>query len=128
MAAFIEETVTTYTDFGDSFDSYLITGPKIRGEGARSENVEYITVYANVVTDGSVYVRGRWDWADEGTASKWSTEQQAYSANRGYRDVSRKRLMIRGSGPALQLQFRSQAGKPFELIGWTLWESVDGTP
>jgi hypothetical protein len=128
MAAFITETSLTYTDFGTSYDSYFITGPSLRGEGARSQNEEYFTVYANVIENGSVYVRGRWDWADESNTGKWSTEQQGYTANRAFRDVSRRRLLMRGSGPALQLQFRSEAGKPFELIGWAMFESVDGVP
>lgn len=128
MACFIREAnSSTYDDFGHNFQSYFVTGPKLRGEGARTQNAEYFTVYCNVVSNGSAYVRGRWDWADDSTVSKWSTEQQAYTANRNYRDVSRRRLLIRGSGPALQLAFRSQDGKPFNVIGWTAWESVDGT-
>lgn len=130
-ACFIEERSTDYSDFGATaadFSSYFITGPKIRGEGQRSGNIEYITVFCNVITDGSLYMRARWDWADESSTGKWSTEQQCYTVNRDYRDVSRRRLLVRGSGPALQLQFRSQAGKPFELIGWAAAESVDGTP
>lgn len=131
MAAFLEEDSFSYLDFGATaadFSSYFITGPMIRGEGARSEKSEYITVFANVIEDGSVYVRGRWDWAEDSSTGKWSTEQQGYTVNRDYRDVSRKRLLLRGSGPALQLQFRSQSGKPFELVGWTMWDSVDGVP
>lgn len=129
MASFFQESDTTFVDFGSvDYLSSFVTGPKIRGEGHRTGQVEYITVFCNVVEDTSLYVRGRWDWADESSTGKWSTEQQAYAVTRPYRDVSRKRILIRGSGPALQLQFRSQAGKPFELIGWTIWESVDGTP
>lgn len=128
MAAFITETSLTYEDFSSNYESYFITGPQIRGEGARTQNEEYFTVYTNVVENGSIYVRGRWDWADESTTSKWSTEQQGYTASRAFRDVSRRRLLMRGSGPALQLQFRSEAGKPFDLIGWAAYESVDGVP
>lgn len=128
MVAFITESNHSYNDFGTNFESSFVTGPRIRGEGARGQNEEYFTVYTNVVTDGSVYVRGRWDWADSSATSKWSTEQQGYTANRTNRDVSRRRLLMRGSGPALQLAFRSQNGKPFEIIGWACWESVDGTP
>ena len=127
MACFIDETSLSYTDFGTSFSSYFVTGPKLRGEGARSQNEEYFTVYANTIENGSVYVRGRWDWADDSVTSKWSTEQQGYTANRAFRDVSRRRLLMRGSGPALQLSFRSENGKPFEVIGWVAFESVDGT-
>lgn len=129
MACFIEERNAVYADFGTSnYSSTFVTGPKLLGEGARTQNEEYFTVYANVVDNGSVYVRGRWDWAEDSSTSKWSTEQQGYTANRAYRDVSRRRLLLRGSGPAMQLAFRSENGKPFEVIGWAAFESVDGTP
>lgn len=129
MACFITESSNTYKDWTtEDYESSFVTGPIVRGEGARTQNVEYFTVYANVVNNGSVYVRGRWDWAEDSTTSKWTTEQQGYTANRAYRDVSRRRLLMRGSGPALQLAFRSENGKPFEVIGWAAFESVDGTP
>lgn len=128
MAAFYEESKTSYTDFSSptlDYSSYFVTGPKINGEGQRSTQVEYITVFANDVPYGSFYVRGRWDWAEDSSTGKWSTEQQGYSKNRDLRKVSRKRLLLRGSGPALQLQFRSQSGKPFEILGWSQTDSVD---
>lgn len=128
MACFITESDETFRDFGSDYSSYFVTGPKIRGEGAKSQNEEYFTVYANVLENASVYVRGRWDWAEDSSTSKWSTEQQGYSAKRDYRDVSRKRLLMRGSGPAVQFAFRSQNGKPFDIIGWAAFESVDGKP
>lgn len=129
MAAFLVENKDDYTDFTDKdYSSAFVTGPKLRGEGHRSQNEEYFTVYAKTAENASVYVRGRWDWADDSTTSKWSTEQQGYTAKRENRDVSRKRLLIRGSGPAIQLAFRSQSGKPFHVLGWAAWESVDGMP
>jgi hypothetical protein len=133
--AFLEENDPTYYDFVDrygaatkDYSSYFVTGARISGEGHKSGNMEYITVFANTVLEGSAKVRGRWDWSNSSSSGKWSTEQEIYSANRNYRDVSRKRMLIRGSGPALQLNFRSEAGKPFDIIGWSTWESVDGTP
>lgn len=113
---------------GKAFTSTLTTGPYIRGDGNRSQINEYFTVYTNTITGGSILVRGRWDWADDPVSGKWSTEQQGYSTARANRDVTRKRLLIRGSGPAVQYSFRSDGDKQFELIGWTAFESADGTP
>ena len=113
---------------GYDYTSDFLSGAKIRGEGHRSGNMEYITVFGNTVEDGSAYLRGRWDWSNSSASGKWSTEQQVYSSKRDYRDVSRKRLLMRGSGPALQLYFRSESGKPFDLIGWTTFEGVDAVP
>lgn len=113
---------------GKAFSSYFVTGPKIRGDGNRTQQEEYLTVFANTVTDGSAFVRSRWDWSNDITTGKWSTEQQVYTSNRTNRNVSRRRLLVRGSGPAVQFYFRSDADKPFEIIGWTAWESTDAVP
>ena len=132
---FITETDTTHYDFVElygeaekDYASYFLTGAAVHGEGHKSGNIEYLTVFANVEEDASIRIRGKWDWANSSSSGKWSTEQEGYTVNRENRDVSRKRLLLRGSGPALQLHFRSVAGKPFDLIGWTTQESIDGTP
>ena len=113
---------------GWDYSSYFLSGAKVHGEGHKSGNIDYITMFGNTVTDGSAYVRARWDWSNSSSSGKWSTEQQVYSVNRSNRDVSRKRLLVRGSGPALQLYVRSETGKPFDLIGWTSQEGVDAAP
>lgn len=131
---FLEEVDTRYIDFasillgGYDYESYFISGAKVHGEGHKSGVVEYITIFANTSDEASAKVRVRWDWANNSDSNKWSSEQEVYTVNRSNRDVSRKRLLIRGSGPALQLQFRSVSGKPFDLIGWSTIESVDGSP
>ena len=132
--AFLEEIDTDYVDFaasiegGVSFDSYFLSGAKVHGEGHKVGNIDYITVFGNTEEDASAYLRARWDWSNSSSTGKWSTEQQVYSVNRDNRDVSRKRLLVRGSGPALQLYVRSEIGKPFDLIGWTSQEGIDGAP
>lgn len=113
---------------GKNYESYLLTGPRTRGEGHRTQVSEYITVFGKTVTNGSALVRGKWDWANNINSNKWSGEQQWYTAARTGRSLSRKRILIRGSGPTLQLHIRSEAGKPFNLVGWTMWDSVDAIP
>lgn len=128
----LEESNTAYVDFAilgddEDYESYFISGAKVHGEG-RTKNLEYITVFAKTDENNSAYLRTQWDWANAESTAKWSNEQQVYSVNRGNRDVSRKRLLIRGSGPALQLKFTSESGKPFHIIGWSCLETVDAHP
>lgn len=129
-----EEVDTKYVDFrakydgGKNFESHFTTGAKIPGEGGRVGNVEFFTVLANDVPQGSCSVRAKWDWANSSDSGKWSSSQEVYTPNRSNRDVSRRRLLLRGSGPALQLNFRSTDGKPFELIGWMIWMGTDSVP
>jgi hypothetical protein len=113
---------------GKNFSSYFRTGPKLRGEGHRNQIEEYITVHCKSVVDGSAFVRGKWDWTNSINSKKWSSEQQVYTANRSNRSLSRKRLLFRGMGPSVQLEFRSEEGKPFNIVGWAAWESVDAVP
>ena len=100
----------------------------VRGEGNRNQTSEYITIFGKAVSNASAWVRGKWDWTNSINSKKWSGEQQAYTVNRTNRALSRKRILVRGIGPALQLEFRSEDGKPFKIVGWTMWDSVDGTP
>lgn len=138
--SFLEEVDTTYYDFvtrygaaTKDYSSYLITGARIRGEGQKTQQVEYITVFTRNVTNSSCKLQARWDWANTGSSGAWSVAQEAFrqevvSANRPFRDVIRKRLLLRGSGNAVQLYFKSVAGKPFNLIGWSTMESTDSVP
>lgn len=129
----LAEQDVSYTDFdtilgtGVDYSSYFITGAKIHGEG-RSMNVEYITVFCKELTDASVKLSSRWDWANAGASGKWSTPQECYTVNRNNRDVSRKRLLIRGTGPAVQFYWASVSGKPFNVLGWSAFETVDAVP
>lgn len=113
---------------GKNYESSFRTGPRLRGEGQRNQTNEYITVFCNAVPNGSALVRGKWDWANNISTKKWSAEQQVYTGMRTNRKLSRKRLLLRGIGPAMQLEFRSEEGKPFEIVGWASWETVDAKP
>lgn len=128
----LEENDDTYLDFSSlgtpvDYLSYFISGAKVHAEG-REMGVEYITVFANTMTDASAKIQAKWDWTNSSLSGKWSTKQQVYSSQRPYREVSRKRLLLRGSGPAVQLSFTSDTGKPFNIIGWSSFETGATTP
>lgn len=133
---FLEENNTSYVDFlhryydegGKDFTSTFTTGATIPGQGQQAGELGYVTVQANSVANGSAKMRSKWDWSNDSAGGKWSANQEVYSANRPYRDVSRKRLLVRGIGPAVQLQFTSVSGKPFSLIAWEMWFAIDTQP
>lgn len=113
---------------GKNYESTFRTGPRPRGDNDKTQISEYITVFGKAVSNGSAWVRGKWDWANSSASNKWSGEQQWYTVNRSARSLSRKRILVRGSGPTVQLSVRSEAGKPFNLVGWSQWDSVDAKP
>lgn len=127
---FAEAKSTGYTDWPDaedvSYDSYFITGYKIRGDTQRYSQPNYVYVFLDNQDDASLFVQGVFDFTNSGDSGKFSSTQQAYFTNLSdYRDVVVKRLKIRGKGRSVQLKFRSEAGKPFSCIGWSVWETAN---
>lgn len=122
---------TTYVDWetagtGVSYESYFITGYKVRGEASRKFNSNYITVFMETETGASCYIQGLWNYSNSSSSGKWSSEQQVYRT-KTLRDVQQARIKMRGSGRAVQFKFRSEESCPMTIIGWSTWETVNAT-
>lgn len=131
-ATFSEVRDATYVDWetpnvGLDYTSYFITGFRVPGEGMRQQFGNYINVFCNVATNASLKIRAKWDYANSSASGEWSSEQEVYVA-RAYRDTLRRRVKLRGRGIACQLNFRSSPGKPFNVIGWSMLETVNPGP
>lgn len=108
------------------YTSYAITGYRISGEANKNFQSNYVSLFFDAEDDASCFVQGRFDFTSSGTSGRWSTVQQVYpsQSNRNTnRAAVHSRRKIRGSGPALQLKFESESGKPFTLLGYTIWET-----
>lgn len=114
-------TATTPTDY----ESYFISGYRIDGGAQRHFQSNYLYTYFDLTDDGSCFVQGIWDWTDSPDSGKWSVKQQVYNYGQINRRVTFSRRKIRGKGRALQLKYSSETGKPFRLIGWTIWETIN---
>lgn len=129
---FSEERDTTYKDWetpdvGLDYSSYFTTGFKVPGEGLKQTFGNYINVFCNAEADSSLKLRAKWDYANSANSGEWSSEQEVY-VTRTHRDTLRRRVKLRGRGIACQLSFQSSAGKPFNLIGWSMLETVNPGP
>lgn len=129
---FSETLATDYEDWdtpntGLDYESYFNTGFKIPGGGMGQQFGNYINVYCNVETNSSVKLRAKWDYSNSANSGEWSSEQEVY-VTRTFRDTLRRRVKLRGRGIACQLAFRSSAGKPFNIIGWSMVETVNQGP
>lgn len=129
---------------GTDFSSYLETGHDIM-EDLISEK-EANTVYTffkrteqNLTDNGtdlvfdfpsSCFLRAKWHWSDSVNSGRWSDEDQIYRLQNflpveagafdyGY-DVIQTVSQVRGKGRALSLRFRSETGKDFHLLGWSI--------
>lgn len=129
---FSEERDTNYVDWetpnvGLDFSSYFTTGFKVPGEGLKQTFGNYINVFCNAETNSSLKLRAKWDYANSANSGEWSSEQEVY-ITRTFRDTLRRRVKLRGRGIACQLSFTSTSGKPFNLIGWSMLETVNPGP
>lgn len=106
------------------YESYFLTGPGIPAEGDKVAVSEYATFFSNNLINSSFFVQARWDFADASSSGKWSNPQQGYH-QKADRAVQHRRLLLRGSGPALQLYISSESQKPFSIIGWSIWETAN---
>lgn len=122
-------TSTSYLDWGaDDYSSYFITGYSVDGDAQRFFQANWIWVYLDTAANSSCFVQGLYDFTNSSSSGKWSTVQQIYNSSLLYRVANHRRLKIRGKGKALQLKFTSETGKPFSILGWSIWESQNAAP
>lgn len=83
------------------------------------------------VNPGSVFLQGRWEWADNPSSGKWTNPQQVYrprgvyvpatlpeTTNKNGQPVVVTRNKIRGSGRALSLYIYGETEKDAHILGW----------
>lgn len=135
--AYSEARQTTYKDWSlvsdilnngtveADYTSYFITGFNIVGDAQRFGQMNYIWVYLDNVPMSSCFMQGIFDFTNNGNSGKWSSRQQVFNPCLGNRSINHRRLKVRGKGKAAQLKFVSESGKPFNIIGWSSWETIN---
>lgn len=116
-----------YDGIGTSFDSYFITGYRVRGELLRKFQSNYISIVMKAETNSSCFIQGVWDYSNSPLTGRYTTTQQVYKSD-ATKDYTRRKLRIRGSGYSLQFKFSSEDGKPFTLIGWSTFDTGNNVP
>lgn len=117
-----------WVTYGDptEYESEFITGYRFDTGGTRFFQPNYIFVYLrDVSNESSCKVQAIFDTAENGDTGKWSSKQEIYNSNLVDRHVNFRRLKIRGKGRAMQLRFTSTADKPFNIIGWSIFETAN---
>lgn len=112
---------------GVNFTSSLTTGYKIHGDGLRDVSPTYINLF--FTTDevaSTVDFQSRWQYALNGSTGRWSSTQRLITDSGDYA-FERKRIKSRGSGIVYQFRLDSVAGLPFNLIGWSVFETTNQT-
>lgn len=113
-----------WTSFGGaSFDSFFVSGYRIRGELLRSFNSTPISVVLRKIDDGAIWIKGVWDYG-----SRITTPQSLYLQRSDIGDYLIRRVKLRGKGKSFQLRFDSEGNSPFSLIGWSTFDSGGQVP
>lgn len=131
---FAERAEDTYRDwikfdnFGVNYISYLITGFKLRGQAIRKFTNNWIQIYSRLLDPVSYKFQGIWDYATTGSGTgRWSANQFVNHDDLNYSNAFR-RLKVRGHGKSLQFRVSSVDDTPFDIIGWSSAQSINGAP
>lgn len=111
----------SYDGDGADYESYFLSGYRIRGELLRKFNSTPVAVLMDDVSSGSALISAVWDYG-----ARSSTVQELYRPSAG--TVVIRRVKLRGKGKSLQLKFESTSGKPFSLIGWSTFDTGGSQP
>lgn len=134
----------SFNNIGVTYESFMEAGYELFADAMRKKNITYLFAYLTR-TDSAVVngqpdypsdckLQVKWDWANSSDSNKWTTPTQLYrpgrllldTADTGFSMVVTKNK-IRGNGKAIQFRFStSEAGKNFDLVGWSI--AVTGNP
>lgn len=123
---------THYTDWfsvdnvGIDYTSFFITGYKLRGKAITKWQPAYIYMFSRNDFNTSYKIQGLWEFSLSGNSGRWSTIQVVNNnvSIKNFGIVTR-RHKLRGHGLSLQIKVTSVNGKPFDIIGWTMFEEVN---
>jgi hypothetical protein len=104
------------------YDSYFVTGYKLHGDAQRRFQIPYIYMYSNNETDTAYYIQSLWDYATSGNSGRWSTNQYTVNSKPNFGLIVR-RHRLRGQGLVLQIKVSSVEGEPFDIAGWSAFET-----
>lgn len=126
---FSEPWDDTYRDWvswtdGINYQSYFITGYKIRGQAQRQWQTGYVLMYSRNEEDTAYKIQAIFDYASNPNSGRWSSNQLITISKPNY-DMVVRRHKLRGQGYAGQLRVSSVDGEPFDIMGWSIFETTN---
>lgn len=125
-----ERDDTNWVDFkssdgtGVNYVSNFLTGYKLHGKALTKWQPQYIYVFSDNTVPTAYKIQGVWDYATSGNSGKYSTVHSAITTKTNF-GITYRRHRIRGHGIALQIGITSVDGFPFEIIGWSIYETIN---
>lgn len=124
---FSEERDEDYVDFessgtGTNYISFFVTGYRLAGQAQRKFQDGYVYMYSRNDTDTAYRIQSRWDFANSGDSGRWSSLQLIQNHKPNFGMIFR-RHRLRGQGYVGQIYVQSVDGEPFDIMGWSVWET-----
>jgi hypothetical protein len=108
---------------GISYTSTFVTGYKLKGQGQRKFQPQYIYMYSELPAY-AFKIQGVWGYAATLASNQFSTEQVITVNKPTSFNKDIRRVRIRGNGYVLQYKIDSVAGKPFNFAGWSVLDVI----
>lgn len=127
----------SYDGVGLPYTSFMETGYEILNDAMRKKQTPRVFIHFRRTEDdpseppSSCKFRTKWDWTSSANSNKWSREIEAYRPKtmrlpttadfESGMPVVISNNKVRGSGKSIQFRFEcSEAGKNFDLLGWSV--------
>ena len=108
-----------------TYTSTFTTGYMVNGETMKFVQPNYLIVFLEQETNAGCYVQSVFDFSISERSGKWGTKQQIYNSTLTDRSVNLRRLKLRGKGRSVQFKFTNDGNKPFTIIGWGGFQTVN---
>lgn len=133
--SFAEESDTDYVDWSYrapvDYTSYLVTGYKLHGDAQRKFQANYIYVYSDASEDTAYKIQNIRNFAKLGDSGMFGAVQKSSIQTTNISDQNLAfvslRHKLRGGGLSIQFKFISVSGMPFNIIGWSIWETINAS-
>ena len=128
VLSFAEERDESYLDFSsEDYFSFFTSGYRVHGDAQKKYQGNYVILYMDNTSTNKFQFQGIWDYANSPNFGEFDIKQ--YIDTTGSQgDFVFRRLKIRGSGMSLQFKVSSITGEPFDIVGWSVFESGNARP
>lgn len=119
-----------WAEDGENYDfpSTFISGYRVHADGNKDFQSNYVTFVCTDETGSSAFAQAVWDYSNSNSSKKWSTAQQVYNSTPTFRDYRIRKIKMRGWGKSLQFRITSATGLPFNIVGWSVFETANALP
>jgi hypothetical protein len=127
-------TKTDYKDWGavepqQDYSSYFFTSYQLDGDAIKFFQNNYIVTFMDSVPNGSAFFEAWLEYTTTTTNARVTNPQQIYPSDSSSLafSVLQRRMKVRGRGRSIQFHFYSETGKPFSLVGWSIWSTANSS-